>query len=69
VEPVAELYRRRGFTPQQPFQGTREEEVELQDEVLEALPFCHFVLTLQVHTMNYLFKGDLKRGVTWQGWE
>jgi hypothetical protein len=69
VEPVAELYRRRGLPPQQPFQGTREEEAELQDEVLEALPFCHFVLTLQVHTMDYLFKGDLRRGVTWQGWE
>ena len=70
VQPLAEVYLERGIRkPEDRFGGTYEALAEFDDALLEAIQQCSFVLALRIHTLNYLMKGDLKRGVTWQGWE
>ncbi len=70
VGPLAEVYRERGIKKSgDQFGGTYEALAEFDDALLKAIPQCSFVLALRIHTLNYLMKGDLKRGVTWQGWE
>lgn len=70
VQPLAEVYQERGIRkPEDRFGGTSEALAEFDDALLEATAQCSFVLALRIHTLNYLMKGDLKRGVTWQGWE
>lgn len=70
VQPLAQAYFDRGIhKPLDRFTGTTEAMATLSEEVLDALSQCSFVLALQIHSMNYLMKGNLLRGVTWQGWE
>ena len=69
--PLQRVYADRGITSaKDSLHGTQEAVDELSDDVTEALRSCSFIWALRIQgQLNYLFKGDLKRGVTWQGWE
>jgi hypothetical protein len=70
VEPLLQIYEEKGVTnPKEAFRASQQEMDDFEYEVRDAFPSCRFTVTFQVHTMNYLFKGDLKKGITWQGWE
>lgn len=70
LQPFVAVYKERGITkPGDRFNGVDEALSDFDDAVQDALEQCSFVLALRIHTMNYLMKGNLRRGVTWQGWE
>jgi hypothetical protein len=68
TRPLKEVYSNHGIKTTQAVPVSQELADDLYDDLFDQYASCECILTLRVHDLAYEFRGNLRRGVTRQGW-